>query len=600
MKRSSRLSPSSLKSLALCALLLSCKHAQEPASRALAGEGGAGGVTPAEGEVLITILATNDIHGGIEPTLTDGAQVGGLAYWGGVVEAVRSTNRSEYPGRAVTLVVDAGDQFQGTLVSNFNEGRAVFEAFDRIGYDAVVPGNHDYDFGPQGWLEDVVLPITPPALADKRGALKAALVAAPLPVVSANTYLRESVGDGKVTNAGCKPQSGSSVIDWTKARRPDYVKPYVLKEESGVRVALVGLDNVKTYETTQGSNVSDLCFRDLFETFLEVRKDLEGQADAFVIVTHEGNLATSANGGFRKDLRNFLAEHQGAVDAVVTGHSHQVERYDVDGVPVIQSGSGGSRYGRIDLVFNRAQKKVDVQRTRYAAGIVLRHEEEENREVEPLAAVQAIVDSARAESATLGSRKIGSAATEIKRSRKEDSPLANALTDLLLLATGADVVFINSATIRDTLPKSLNLTYEHLFKVLPFSSRTIRLKPIGAKQLVDLAQVAVAESGEFGILCYSGFRLEYSGSGAAAKLKKVRLTDGTLLFDAATGGLKATNRQFQVLALDFIVDPISGVKVLKDLPQDKDVGVFRELVAERLFTQPVAFPKVVDGRLKKL
>src|SRR6266702_2971500 len=103
----------------------------------------------------ITILATNDIHGGVEPsTLQDGSLEGGLAAFSGAVQAIKAGLKRKFGDQAGVLVVDAGDQFQGTLISNYNEGRLVFQAMSQVGYDAVITGNHDYDFGPKGWLDD--------------------------------------------------------------------------------------------------------------------------------------------------------------------------------------------------------------------------------------------------------------------------------------------------------------------------------------------------------------------------------------------------------------------------------------------------------------
>ena len=80
-------------------------------------------------ERLISIVATNDIHGEVEPAiLKDQSHVGGLAFFAGVVDAIREGLRRQYDDRASLLLVDAGDQFQGTLVSNFNEGVMVLSA----------------------------------------------------------------------------------------------------------------------------------------------------------------------------------------------------------------------------------------------------------------------------------------------------------------------------------------------------------------------------------------------------------------------------------------------------------------------------------------
>jgi 2',3'-cyclic-nucleotide 2'-phosphodiesterase (5'-nucleotidase family) len=66
----------------------------------------------------ITILATNDIHGGIEPNLLkDGTVEGGLAAFSGTVQAIKAGLKRKFGDQAGVLVVDAGDQFQGTLIT---------------------------------------------------------------------------------------------------------------------------------------------------------------------------------------------------------------------------------------------------------------------------------------------------------------------------------------------------------------------------------------------------------------------------------------------------------------------------------------------------
>src|SRR5262245_57197508 len=85
----------------------------------------------------LTILGTNDIHGGIEPSETQaGDKMGGLAFYAGVVSAIRKGVQARAGDHGGVLVVDAGDQFQGTLLSNFDEGKLIFSSMNEIGYDA--------------------------------------------------------------------------------------------------------------------------------------------------------------------------------------------------------------------------------------------------------------------------------------------------------------------------------------------------------------------------------------------------------------------------------------------------------------------------------
>src|SRR3954451_744460 len=90
----------------------------------------------------ITILATNDIHGGIEPNvLKDGTIEGGMAAFSGTVQAIKAGLKRRLGDQASVLVVDAGDQFQGTLISNYNEGRLVLQSMSQAGYDVAITGN---------------------------------------------------------------------------------------------------------------------------------------------------------------------------------------------------------------------------------------------------------------------------------------------------------------------------------------------------------------------------------------------------------------------------------------------------------------------------
>src|SRR5262249_43388478 len=156
------------------------------------------------------------------------------------------------------------------------------------------PGNHDYDFGPVGWLEDEIAPTTVDK--DPRGALKAALRYARFPLISANTFLRSSIRDAlgnhvQVDQQGCSPivQAGKTLpqIDWSTAVSTGLLKPYVIKEVGGVRVALIGIDNVYTPTTTTPANVSDLCFEHETDTYLRIREQLDGAADVFILLIHD-------------------------------------------------------------------------------------------------------------------------------------------------------------------------------------------------------------------------------------------------------------------------------------------------------------------------
>ena len=128
----------------------------------------------ADGTVTLSIIGTNDVHGGIVPR--DGR--GGLAVLGGYAANLRAARARD--GGAV-LLIDAGDIFQGTLESNLSEGAEVVAAYNALGYAAATIGNHEFDFGPVG---SAATPQQPSD--DPRGALKQRAAEARFPFLAAN------------------------------------------------------------------------------------------------------------------------------------------------------------------------------------------------------------------------------------------------------------------------------------------------------------------------------------------------------------------------------------------------------------------------------
>ena len=123
--------------------------------------------------VTLSIIGTNDVHGGILAT----DDRGGLALFGGYLRNLRAARA----GDGAVLLIDAGDMWQGTMESNLSEGAVVVEAYNQLGYTAATIGNHEFDFGPEGE------PATPRGPDDDpRGSLKARARMARFPMLAAN------------------------------------------------------------------------------------------------------------------------------------------------------------------------------------------------------------------------------------------------------------------------------------------------------------------------------------------------------------------------------------------------------------------------------
>src|SRR5439155_108424 len=97
----------------------------------------------AQEDVLLRVLAINDLHGALEPQTwpwSGGRAVGGApalkAWFDTLSRACHCT----------TVRLDGGDEMQGTLLSNFGYGRAAVAALNAFGIDAAAIGNHEFDW----------------------------------------------------------------------------------------------------------------------------------------------------------------------------------------------------------------------------------------------------------------------------------------------------------------------------------------------------------------------------------------------------------------------------------------------------------------------
>jgi len=579
---------------------------------------------------LITILATNDMHGGVQPFVDNQKQTyGGLAFWAGGIAAIKEGLNSKYGEQAGVVVVDGGDQFQGTLISNFNEGQLLLSAMNLAGYDAAVPGNHDYDFGPKGWLEDKVTQDTEDK--DPRGALRRLVDQAKFSFVSANTYLKNSIVDIDdqpldVAHVGCKPPNETKIIDWGKAKRPSFVRPYAIKQVAGIKVAMIGIDSEETPKATAIDNINDLCFRDEVQAYVETWKELRDEADVFVLVAHLGNISGS-NHASQLTERILKVAGKDALHAVISAHTHQITNTKVRGVPIIQSGSGGKMFGRIDLVFDRKRAAVVPSKLRTYAGVHMFYDhctqsnkafctvevDNESGEarvayegviVDDNQAISTLIKQARTEVDPLAKRKLGHATGVIKRDRTRESALANELTDVLRKLSNAEIAMLNTGGIRSNLAEG-DVTYEEFFNVLPFNNRAVVLHPMPISNLLAILRRSIKTCGSYGAIMQSGLKIRFSRdckSGEPdrdAQLLRVETLDGELIFDGEKNHIPNSKRTFRVATLDYLAFGTSW-EGFSDVPLLEDLGISRELMVEKYLESPVNFSPKVDGRWKEI
>lgn len=260
----------------------------------------------------VSILHTTDLHGHILPTVS----YEGVGDLGGLARCATQIRRwrQELPD---SLLVDVGDVYQGTAVGMNRGGKIMIELFNKLGYDAWVLGNHDFDWG--------------------REILEGALALSKPGILTGNLRI-----DGK--------SAGEAAGVWEK------VKPWTIKEIGGFRIGLVGLitPGLPTWltEKTLGGVEAGNPLDSLRRSVNELRAE---RADAIVVLGHMG---WRFQDDFANPVRQILAEVEG-VDVYLAGHSHQDQPSWMSGrVLCSQASYYGLHCGRVDLTFDLESRKL--------------------------------------------------------------------------------------------------------------------------------------------------------------------------------------------------------------------------------------------------
>ena len=260
---------------------------------------------PEPDETLITILHTNDTHSQIDPLPETDKQnpgKGGVARRATLVKRVRQENPN-------TLLLDAGDVFQGTPYFNFFKGEVEYKSMSLIGYDVVTPGNHDFDNGV--------------------AALASAMKFANFDFVSSNYDVKGTPIENRV-------------------------KPYVVRVMGGVRVGVMGLGINPTGLITP-ENFKGVTYRDPIKAAQETVKILREQERCTLVVcaSHLGYYANPK--GNEVGDTQVVAQVDG-IDFIASGHTHTfmtvpvVAKQPRGGSTIIfQVGKSGIYVGRVDM-----------------------------------------------------------------------------------------------------------------------------------------------------------------------------------------------------------------------------------------------------------
>ncbi len=411
----------------------------------------------------LTLLHMNDFHSRHEPvdlqaltcaTDTAAACYGGAARLATALAMERTAAESD--GRTV-LLLDAGDQFQGSLFYTVHHGDAELAVMHALGTDAMTIGNHEFDNGP--------------------GNLARFVRAARFPVLSANLDAADEPALAGLT------------------------QPWVILRRGPLAVGVVGLTTLQTLVSSSAG--PRIRLTDPAAALVAAAKACRAAGATIVIaLSHLG-----------VDVDRGLAGSIPGVAAFVGGHSHTLLSSTEPGAagphPTIVDGPAGrglvvqagcySRYtGRLDLDISDSGEILAFGGACRHVGLDLAEHPE----------VAAIVARFAAPLAAEAARTVGhsDAAFGIEGCRERECPLGDFVADALLASVhGADAALLNAGAFRTGLPAGTILRRD-IVQALPFGNTVATMTLRGADLRAAIVH-GLARAGAGAFPMFAGLRV---------------------------------------------------------------------------------------------
>lgn len=393
---------------------------------------------------VVRVLETTDFHGAMEPGTYGPRPRGGSVALAQTIAGLRAENPEG------TVLLDGGDAFQGTMISNLSFGRAVVEQMNRLGYAAMAIGNHEFD-----WTVDT--------LARRIDEMRFAAL-------------------------------GANVVELRSGRRPRWARSDTLIRRRGVRIGILGLAYSKTGSATHPRNVAALRFGDDSTAAAGIPARLRaGGAEAIVAVGHVP--ATIDSAGVVHGPLARLAMIPG-VDLWLGGHSHTWVSGNVRGIPTLIPGSHGEGVAVCDLVVDPVRHRVAERQVR----LVPVSGDSSHRD----AVIASIVERWGSVVEHESSQPVGVSSLPLTKHRGGESPIGSLVADVMRSTTGADVGLQNNGGLRAELPEG-PVTRGAIYQVIPFENSIVTLSLKGSELRRVLEEALASER----VVQVSGIRYRF-------------------------------------------------------------------------------------------
>lgn len=497
--------------------------------------------------VQLRLLAINDFHGNLEA----GGSTGGGAYLSAHVAAMRE-------GHSNTILVSAGDLVGGSpyISARFHD-EATIELMNHIGLEINAVGNHEFD---EGLVEVERLRDGGCHVADG--------------CQGRNPF---QGADFDVLGANVSNSSGGPAL-----------LRYTIREYEGVQVAFIGMTLEQTRSVTIASAVSDLEFADEVKTVSSLVPEIRAMGiEAIVVIVHQGgNQSGDANecidfGGRIVEMSENL---DGAVDLILSGHTHDTYNCTVNGRVLTSAGSSGRYLTRIDLKLRRSSG--DVAQVN-AVNVPVTHTIAPDSEAEAI--ISFYRDIVDVEVNAVVGNLAGAMSASVPGSNGL-STLGLAIADSQHFATentaGAHIAFMNQGGIRAALPQG-PITFGQVFTTQPFENPLVTMTLSGT-QLTSLLRSQFAGS-SFSVLQPSN-NLRYEIENVAGD---IRLREGSVTIDSIPLDIGAN---YRVTANQFLADSDSFPIFAEGTDRTTGIIDFRAFI-DYLEDQPSPLPVPILDRV---
>jgi 2',3'-cyclic-nucleotide 2'-phosphodiesterase (5'-nucleotidase family) len=497
--------------------------------------------------LTISVYHTSDVHGWYSPRPAKWDKENSTRPIGGFPALSSLVKKEKNP----YILLDSGDMYQGTPEGNFTKGMATIALMNKLGYSAALVGNHDYDYGEAN--------------------LKTLISSAAFPMLGANIYKKED------------------------AQAVSYLKPYIIIEKAGKKIAVLGLAGKHTVTSTLPANVKHLEFRDEENEAAKWTAEIKKQKpDVIIILAHVGIGGDTA--GRITDISTWTFSAQDAAhgtigiaraangaQVVIGGHNHsglQGGWYDKESSTLIlESFWALTDVTKLDLQFDDATGAY----TGAKAGMLPLWTDVTGEDEEAKTIIKGFTEEVDKE---MGQVISESAVDLLKSTTEPDSDIGNWFTDAMRRQSGTDVAFQNTAGIRSEIRKG-PVKIRDVYQVMPFENTLVKLTMTG-EQLKRL--IADNLSGSFSKLQVSGLKVSFK-TPAKTPGNVVIEKDGKLVNDAD---------KLTVATNNYLTTGGTGGKVFNEAERSEDTMMpIRDLLLKDIKANPVkSAPE--RGRIKLL